>query len=259
MLIEFSVGNYRSFNAPVTLSMQTGSLHSRNQDLNENNTFQLGNLGLVRSAAIYGANASGKSNLVRALGWMRNFILQSSRDSQVGEAITVEPFLLNTATQQAPSYFQIIFHLNGKRYRYGFEVDKQAVQAEWLYHTAQRETRLFIREGAEYDLSSVFKEGRGLASRTRSNALFLSVVAQFNGALAMALLAWFKDALYVLLVLPGWEDLYSDFTLNRGRKDGNFVQQVQHLMRALDLGITGFTLRRSSQPTSAFLKICSIR
>ncbi len=236
MLIEFSVGNYRSFNRPVVLSMQAAKLRSRDERLNKNNTFQVDGLRLLRSSAIYGANASGKSNLIKAMGWMSRFILHSSKESQVGEPTGIEPFRLTTTGPRTPSYFQIIFQLNNKRYRYGFEIDKEVVRSEWLYHKKQRETRLFIREGNTYDISTVFREGRGLEDRTRPNALFLSVVAQFNGELSIELLNWFRTGFNII---SGLEDTaYRGFTTRRFQEDKAFRQQVIAFVREADLGIS---------------------
>jgi len=224
--------------------MQAARLQSRNKQLDENNIFEIDNLRLLRSAAVYGANASGKSNLIQAMRWMRDFVLHSSKESQAGERIKVEPFRLSTATQRAPSYFQIIFYLDGKRYRYGFELDHRAVMAEWLYHKTKRETRLFIREGDEYDLSIVFQEGHGLEERTRPNALFLSVVAQFNGQLSVALLDWFRTGLNVI---SGLQDVtYSAFTVRRFEKDAAFRRRVIAFVREADLGIANINVERRS-------------
>ncbi len=240
MLVEFSVGNYRSFHAPVTLSMRAAKLRANDKRLDEHNVFQADGLSLLRSAAIYGANASGKSNLIQAMSFMRRFVLQSSQESQAGEPTGVERFRLNTATQDQPSYFQMIFYLDGRRYRYGFEVDEEQVRAEWLYHTGQRETRLFIREGDRYDVSSAFKEGRGLAERTRNNALFLSVVAQFNGPLATALLGWFKRRFNTI---SGLEDIaYEGFTRRRFGEDERFRQRALAFVREADVGISDMSI-----------------
>lgn len=235
MFIEFSVGNYRSFHQPVTLSMRAASLRSRDTQLDAENVFADHGLKLLRSAAIYGANASGKSNLIRALHFMRKLVLQSSKESQAGEPIAIERFRLHTAAHAEPAYFQIIFELDGVRYRYGFEADEQRIHAEWLYHTRKVETRLFVREGDQYDLSGVFKEGKGLPEKTRANALFLSVVAQFNGPVATAILDWFRTQFNII---SGLEDTaYMGYTLERFQKDKDFRQQVVDFVREVDLGI----------------------
>ena len=155
MLVEFSVGNFRSFHEPVTLSMQAAKLRASDTRLDRDNVFQANGMRLLRSAAVYGANASGKSNLVRAISFMRRFVLESSRESQAEEPIRVDRFRLSTAARERPAHFQIVFFLDGVRYRYGFEVDERRVRAEWLYHACQRETRLFVREGDQFDLSGV--------------------------------------------------------------------------------------------------------
>ena len=122
MLIEFTVGNFRSFYQPATLSMLATLLRD-DPKLDENNIFQVGKLSLLRSAAIYGPNASGKSNLVRAMMFFRNLVRTSATKLQTGEKIDVERFALNVLSRNSPAYFQIVFLLEGKRYRYGFEVD----------------------------------------------------------------------------------------------------------------------------------------
>jgi len=244
MLVEFSVGNFRSFHEPVTLSMQAARLRARDSDLDRQNVFQANGTSLLRSAAIYGANASGKSNLIRAMSFMRRFVLQSSKESQAEEPIGVERFRLSTAAQEAPAYFQIVFYLDGRRYRYGFEVDEHHVCAEWLYHARQRETRLFIREGEQFDISRVFREGRGLEGRTRNNTLFLSVVAQFNGELATSLFGWFRTRLNII---SGLRDVaYGLFTLRRFQESDAFRQRVLAFVREADLAISGINVETRS-------------
>ena len=241
MFIEFTVGNYRSFFAPMTLSLEATTLQSAEKTLDEQNVFQSGDLRLLRSAAIYGANASGKSNLIRAMAFMRKFVLQSAKESQAGEPTGIERFRLNTAARQEPALFQIIFIMEGRQYRYGFEIDEQRVRSEWLYHKTQRETRLFLREGQQFELSGPFvKEGKGIETRTRDNALFLSVVAQFNGPIAANILKWFRTGFNVI---SGLEDVgYLHFTLQRFETDETFRQRVLDFIRLADVGITDVTL-----------------
>lgn len=242
MLIEFSVGNYRSFHQPVTLSLRAARLRAKDTQLDADNTFECHGLKLLRSVAIYGANASGKSNLIRALQFMRQWVLQSSKESQSDEDIAVERFRLHTATHDKPSYFQIIFELDGVRYRYGFEVDEQRVHAEWLYHTRKVERYLFVREGDRYDLSGVFREGRGLEAKTRDNALFLSVVAQFNGPLARAILRWFRSQFNIISGLQ--DTVYKGYTLRRFQNDEAFRQRVITFVHEADLGIADIQVEK---------------
>ena len=192
MLIEFSVGNYRSFKDTVTFSMVAAKITAKDKSLDENNVFRIDdNLSLLKSAAIYGANASGKSNFISALSFMVKFTRNSSKDTQADELIDVERFSLSTEKVNKPSFFELVFLLEGKKYRYGFEVTPKKVIAEWLFHTpTTKEAKLFTRDESGISFSTAFKEGKGIVERTRDNALFLSVVAQFNGGIAKKILGW---------------------------------------------------------------------
>ena len=195
MLIEFRVGNFRSFNDSVTLSMVAAKINAREKRVDENNILPIDNeLTLLNSTAIYGANASGKSNLVAAIAFMRNFILNSSRESQASETIKVENFKLSTDTSSRPSFFQTLFLVDGVKYRYGFEVDHEKVITEWLFSSGTRkEIRLFIRDNEGIHITRPFKEGQGLQTKTRPNALYLSVVSQFNGPISKSIQDWFNN------------------------------------------------------------------
>lgn len=238
MLIEFTVGNFRSFKEPVTLSLVAANTKARDPQVNQNNTIALDEkLTLLTSAAVYGANASGKSNLVAALARMREFVLESSRESRAEEPIDHQPFLLNTATENQPSLFQVIFRLNDRvTYRYGFEIDAQRVQAEWLFQTrpdAAKEERLFARDSDEIRVARAFKEGTGLKKKTRPNALFLSVAAQWNGPTATRVLQWF-DQLNLIL---GLSDLiYRGYTAQQFA-NGLLKEKILEFVKELDLGI----------------------
>lgn len=242
MLIEFTVGNFRSFYQPVTLSMLATSLRD-DPKLDENNIFQVGKFSLLRSAAVYGANASGKSNLVRALMFMRNFVRTSATKLQAGEKIGIECFALNVLSRQEPAYFQIIFLHEDKRYRYGFEVDNERIHSEWLYHTNQRETRLFVREGDVFDIATSFKREApiSLQEKTRSNALFLSLMAQFNSPTAVALLHWFDVCLRGISGLN--DESYAGYTMNRFEKDETFRQHVRDMVQLADVGIQDVSVK----------------
>ena len=186
MLLEFSVENYRSFKNRVTLSMVAAKPIKEFQD---DNVIVSERYNLLKCAAIYGANASGKSNLLRALRFMTIFTYQSAKESQANEAINVTPYKLATHTLNKPSFFEIVFIIDNVKYRYGFEVDETAVRAEWLYYATKiQEKPLFLRNNDVIEISKSFEEGKGIEANTRDNALFLSVVAQLNGQTAIKIL-----------------------------------------------------------------------
>ena len=243
MLIEFTVGNFRSFKEPETFSMVAANLTSPDPRLDTENVIPAEKgLSLLTSAALYGRNSSGKSNLLAALRFMRDFVLNSSKDMQAADAIRTEPFRLSTETREQPSFFEIAFIVEGKRYRYGFEVNTQRVVSEWLFTVPTiREAMLFQREREETDVSSRFKEGRGLQERTRSNALFLSVAAQFNGEVSNQIVRWFSAL--SLFGLDDWHLVFTTYHLLEGKEK---QQKIIRLVKQLDLGIGNIRIEAES-------------
>jgi AAA15 family ATPase/GTPase len=250
MLIEFTVGNFRSFKEPVTFSMVAAPITAKDKEVDERNTFETGGLRLLKTAAVYGANASGKSNLVLALDFMRDFVLNSSRESQSADPIGVEPFRLSTETEDLPSTFEIVFLLEGQRIRYGFEVTRRRVVAEWLYRTpTSREAMLFRRDLEGIDVGASFKEGRGIEQRTRDNALFLSVNAQFNGKTAEGILQWFRR---LDVRRRSYDEWSQHLTVTHLEKE-EYKDQIIQLVKRLDLGINDIELEQTQLKFSDLL------
>ena len=133
MIIEFSVGNFRSIKDIQTISFVASPIVSKYKEVDENNTFQATDkLRLLKSLAIYGANASGKSNFVMAFNVFIHLITQSVKNEETFFQ-NIVPFLLSDDTVNEPSYFQTIFIFNNITYRYGFEVTNSKVVSEWLF------------------------------------------------------------------------------------------------------------------------------
>ena len=246
MLIGFSVGNYKSFKETVTLSMVASSITEEEKELDENNVFEINHkLNLLKSAAIYGANASGKSNLIAAINFMKWFVLNSSKETQVSEAIYIEAFRLSTETEKEPSFFEIVFLLEGKTFRYGFEVNAREVVSEWLFQADDSEEQmLFERDFDNYILDN-FPEGQGISDKTRSNALFLSVVAQFNGKVSGKILLWFSKTLQLISGLQDTQ--YRKETLESFENESH-RHDIIEFIKKLDLGITDIQITNKPLP-----------
>ncbi|MDQ2798343.1 MAG: ATP-binding protein, partial [Armatimonadota bacterium] len=113
MLIEFTIGNFKSFRDKTTFSMIAANLTSEDPALDQNNVISVAkDLRLLKTAALYGANASGKSNLGVALRFMRDYVLYSWHAVLPGPA-GLEPFLLDRETREQPSFFELVFLLDG--------------------------------------------------------------------------------------------------------------------------------------------------
>ena len=189
MLLKFSVGNFLSFKNKTTLSLAATSI----KEHNDTNIISTERSALLKGAVIYGANASGKSNFIRAMSTMRRLVLLSF-DKSSTNVLGVTPFLLNTETEKAPSFFETVFIINDIRYRYGFEADDKKIHAEWLFEAIMSaEKPLFLREENGIEVMKNFPEGKGLEERTRDNALFLAVADQFNGKIAKRIMQWFNN------------------------------------------------------------------
>ncbi len=192
MLLEFSVGNFLSFKEIKTLSLVASSI----SDYKETNTVNTDRYSLIKGAVIYGANASGKSNFIRAMSTMKRIVMSFNQSST--KNLNVTPFLLNTNTEKEASHFEVLFQIANVRYRYGFEVTNKEVKAEWLYETKRKtEKLLFIRENDGIEVSPIYKEGGNLEEKTRNNALFLSVIDQFNGLIAKKIINWFNNFIII--------------------------------------------------------------
>lgn len=233
MLLQFTVANFKSFMERTTLSLEATS----DEWLEDDNVVHLKNpdLRLVRTAAIYGPNAGGKSNLIDALTTFRGLVRGSSKDSQQGESLPVVPFRLSAKTENEPTFFEAIFLKDETRYRYGFEATANAVVSEWLFRQKDsiRETCLFTREAKTITPKEVFREGKGLEQRTRSNALFLSVVAQFNGEISGEVVEHIVNC----RVITGLEDAgYMSFTAGL-LDDKVYGGQIRELVQNADFGI----------------------
>ncbi|MBG0811842.1 ATP-binding protein [Methylosinus sp. H3A] len=180
MLLRFSVANFGSIRDEQQLSMIASALKDEPGGLIE--TPALRSEKILPSAVIYGANASGKSNLVRALAHMQLLVRNSHRQGEPGAPIPLKPFLLDPTYATKPSVFAIDFVWNGARYAYRFEALGNEFTQESLHvWRGGPVTLLFERERQE------FKFGRSLKGRnkviedlTRPNSLFLSAAAQNN-------------------------------------------------------------------------------
>ena len=201
MLLEFSFANFLSFKEKVTFSMVATSLKDKKAE-SADTTFSAGGempVVLSRACAVFGANASGKSNLIKAMSFFKWFTMNSSKEVQAGEKIPVNSFALSTSSVAEPSLFEIVIMIGEDTYRYGFETSAEKVHREWLYVKAgkkrSKELELFYREKNVYEIHSRFTIGKELTEKNmvRDNALLLSLAGQFNDPYAGAVMKWLND------------------------------------------------------------------
>ena len=236
MLLEFSVGNYLSFRERKTLNLIASSI----SDYRETNTIASERYTLLKGAIIYGANASGKSNFIRAMSTMKKIVMHSFNQSSI-KSLDIAPFLLNTETENNPSYFEVLFEILGVRYRYGFEVTDKVVVGEWLYESKiNAEKILFLRIEDGIEVSTSYKEAENLESKTRDNALFLSVIDQFNGVIAKRIMNWFNNFITISGLTHEDYELIALKMLAKGEK----VRPLLDFYGKLDLGFDKISINK---------------
>lgn len=250
MLIEFRVANFRSFKAEQTFSMVAEPF----AELRESNTFRSGLKGFspfLRSAAIYGPNAAGKTNLLRAVEFMQQMVVHSATQT-AGAQTTYCPHKLSAATCSAPSEFQVTFAERSTRYEYGFALSADRIEREWLIeYAAPRGRTLFDRQyngrkrSYDYKFSPHLRGQRTLWSEaTRPDALFLSTAIQLNSSQLTPVFEWFNKR---LVVIVGNRRLNPDLTINLLEQEGGKERLLPFLQEA-DLGIVDLQMQREAVP-----------
>lgn len=248
MIIEFSVSNFRSIKDKQTLSLVKG----KGAELQDTHCFAPSGktrLSLLHSVAVYGANASGKSNLIKAMATMHRLVLRSANDYQRGDELPVTPFLFAAETPQQPSEFEMFFIAGDVRFQYGFSLTKHRVHNEWLFaYPGNRPqlwfSRAYISENNQYD----WKLGRQLTGSklawqqaTRDNALFLSTAIQLNSEQLQPVFDWFKERLQIIVdgeLSPGFTAAFSG---REGKK-----HEILKFLKSADLAIDDFVIEEET-------------
>ena len=197
MILEFTVENYRSFYGKKTLVLEADKAL---KECSETNLFACSKHILLRTLALYGANSSGKSNLVSAMYTMARCILLSVRLND-NEELEYDPFLLLTDNER-PTMFEVIFLKGEYCYRYGFRYNLERIVDEWLFRKTtprSKEQMMFVRneEGICVEEKN-FPEGIGYEEKINDNRLFLSLCQQLGGEISRQVLSWFQSDFNVI-------------------------------------------------------------
>lgn len=246
MFVQFSFKNYLSFKDEATLSMLAAKIKSKDKNLDKRSVFNaFPDIDLLKTGVIYGANGSGKSNVFSALSFMKKMVINSSKESQADEDINVLPFKLNPRYEDEPSSFEMIFIINNKLYEYTFAAVRNKITSETLsvIEKNKDEVILFERSAKEINVHKQFKEGIGLEKRTRRNALFLSVCANFDGEVSKSVIRWFRK----IRVIQGMSDIgYLPFTVKL-LDDENKRKKIKSIIDMFDLDIVNISKSQVEQ------------
>lgn len=238
MLIQLSVDNFRSFGSTETFSMVPDVKYKGHLVGNDSRYH------LLPSAVFYGANASGKSNFLKAFSFMQSAVLNRSRVSLSTDPFLHDPFLLSKETEDASSSFEIVFVAKGVKYRYGFDADRTMVYSEWLFADSKgQEAKLFFRDvpsNTFYINPTKFKEGKNL--KCLPNWLFLWKCNQENGPISKIIMEWFANINILDGMVPSF---YTNYTKAKMNDPAYLSAYVEHVRRA-DLSIEQIQLDKKS-------------
>ncbi|AJI46107.1 AAA family ATPase [Francisella tularensis] len=193
MLIEFSVSNFRSIKEETSFSMISSK--SENKNTFENSIANK-NTSLYKSSCIYGLNAGGKSNLLKAIATMKEIVLTSDRlpdDSSQQKYNDFQPYLFDNHSKDESSLFEVVFAIRETKYQYGFKILNNKIIEEWLYvYESHRPQKWFVRENDKYNYSAQFKgEKKTWENSTREDSLFLTTAIKLNSEQLKPILNWF--------------------------------------------------------------------
>lgn len=202
---------------------------------------------LLPLTIFYGANSSGKSNFIKAIGTMR-YIIEHSVRLNVGDTLPYKPFALDEDSNSQPTLFEIQFIKGEALYRYGFEYNDTTIISEWLYEKrfGEKEYELFVRSRDAIAVSPKrFPEGKGKEDLTNSNRLFLSLVAQLKGEKSNLVMSWFGQC----NLLSGIDsDGYENFTIKMFLEHLNGSDEAQSFFNTLQLGFSNFFVEKVNIP-----------
>ena len=240
MLLQFSVENFRSLKNRVVLSLEASSAkeHPENIAEIEKDT-------VLKSAAVFGANAAGKSNIFKALtaGIMT---VRMSNTRQVGEPLFyICPFAFDQTSINKPTFFEFVFIYNGLKYVYGFSATKQKIITEYLYvYKTSKPTTIFERdenapEKYRFTINSLKSKLRAIAERNTENKLFLATSAMWNCEETKAPLMWFLEGIntfdqnFEQLLVSAGQMIESD-------ADGSLKRFMNNILHEADINISNY-------------------
>ncbi len=236
-LLNFTVGNYRSFNENRTFTFCRTD--------GESGVYDHAKRGISQISAVYGANSSGKSNLIDAMATMRELVTESVRVND-GESLMYDPFILMARESKGAQCFECEFlTAEGERVRYGFKNTEKTIEAEWLFKTpasGDAELTLFLRESEGVGVNEeLFSEGENFVNNLNPNRLFLSLVAQLGGKESKKVMNFFIADFNILSGLNA--SGYGSYTQKQFLNKTEASDAAKRFFRDVDLGFEDVEVR----------------
>ncbi|WP_028830196.1 AAA family ATPase [Proteocatella sphenisci] len=258
MLIQFNFNNYRSFKNEAVLDMSATKITEH-----PNHVAEVGKEKILKVAAIYGANASGKSNVFSAFDYMTEYVVNSFKfggDSDIkqnkdNEYIKVSPFLFDSTSKNEPSTFEVFFVDNSndkhKTFQYGFSVNSQEVLEEWLYTKAKTssnyKTIFYRKKGEETDYSGIKKSSDNIEIALEKESLIVSLGAKLKIEILKTVREWFLKNEIVDFGNPGENFLRSRLLPYNFDEDKDVQKKVVKFFSSFDESIKDFLIETDGE------------
>lgn len=244
MLAEFRVTNFRSFKEEQVLSLIASSEESKGA-----NSIEIGGHSILKTAVVYGANASGKSNLIKALACM-NKIVCDSAGYKPNDKIPVIPFLFDEKTKSAPTTFEVTFFMEGIRYQYGFSATKTKIHKEWLLAWPKNKPQKWFERkpnnSEPYFGPSLKGQNKSTWTKVKENSLFLSVAAQWNHKQLSKVYDWFKKQFRELPEQPNATEITDVLIFESSNSEvaSGFRDLAIKALKQADFGVDDFSIEK---------------
>jgi abortive infection protein, putative len=241
MLLNFAVTNYRSIKDRQVLSLMAVDGLPHEESLQESK----GGIRALPLALLFGANASGKSNILRAFRAMRRMVLGSVRLNPEDTLDEYDPFLLSEETKEEETVFEIEFLYNQgskeRHYRYGFSFTSKAIEEEWLYRVGKKANIcLFSREKDDISIGKSFSEGKDKGEALNKNRLFLSLVAQLKGELSISIISWFRLCNFASALRS---ERYMPKTFELLKSKTEYAEKAKAFLQNIDVSIQDLSIK----------------
>lgn len=238
MLIQFNFKNFKSFKEDTTLDMTAASVKEHPYNTIETIYGER----LLKTAAIYGANASGKSSLIEAFDFMRLFVTKSFEIGLRNKRIPVKRFLFDNESKSEVAEFEVFFIDQGIEYQYGFIVDSERIYQEWLYGKYDKEKDfevLFERDGSFISCGERLKSAENFIDLIEEYTLFLSFIARTKIPEAKRIFHWFVFTDVVNFGNVILESIITQEIPGDKFKDEYYRKRCEEYLSAIDTGICG--------------------
>lgn len=259
MLIQFNFSNFKSFKEENTLDMTASSIKEHSHNLIERGTSDK----YLKVAAVYGANASGKSNMITAFDFMQYFVVASLRIEgldKVDKSIPIKNFIFDELSKNNKSEFEVFFIKNNIEYQYGFSLDKEKVYEEWLFTKTAKAKKfkpLFVRVKEKIKCEKGFSDADKFKDSVEGKTLFLTLVAKTKVKKAKEVYDWFLNCNVVDFGNSFFESFLARQIPAKRIENSTYKEKLEGFLAAIDTGIKGIRIEKSETEDNTKYKVYS--